>query len=516
VSTRATAGQAALLEPGAERAPDPCTIVIFGASGDLTRRMLMPALYNLALDRRLPARFAVVGFARREWSDEEFRQQALAAVKEFSRRPVDAAVWDSFAGSLTYVSGEYDGAESYERLGSTLKRLDSERRIPENHLFYLAVPPSAYPTVVKQLGASGLVSREAEGSGWARLVVEKPFGRDLESARALDRQIHSVFRERQVYRMDHFLGKETVQNILVFRFANGIFEPVWSQRYVDHVQITVAESIGVERRGSYYEETGALRDMVQNHMLQLLTLVTMEPPAAFNGQAVRDEKEKVLQAVRRLRGNEVAEGTARGQYGAGWVAGAAVPGYRQEPEVSAESPTETFVALKLYIDNWRWAEVPFYLRTGKRLPKRSSEVTIHFKRAPHLMFREIVDASSIEPNTLAMRIQPNEGISLKFEAKAPGAPIRIRPVNMDFLYGASFLAEAPSAYETLLLDALQGDSTLFTRSDEVDAAWAIVTDILEGWAEMPPPSFPNYEAGTWGPDEADELMERDGRRWRRV
>ena len=316
--------------------------------------------------------------------------------------------------------------------------------------------------------------------------------------------------------MDHFLGKETVQNILVFRFANGIFEPIWSQRYVDHVQITVAESIGVERRGSYYEETGALRDMVQNHMLQLLTLVTMEPPAAFNGQAVRDEKEKVLQAVRRLRGNEVAEGTARGQYGAGWVAGAEVPGYRQEPEVSAESPTETFVALKLYIDNWRWAEVPFYLRTGKRLPKRSSEVTIHFKRAPHLMFREMVDASSIEPNILAMRIQPNEGISLKFEAKVPGAPIRIRPVNMDFLYGASFLAEAPSAYETLLLDALQGDSTLFTRSDEVDAAWAIVTDILEGWAEMPPPSFPNYEAGTWGPEEADELMERDRRRWRRV
>ncbi len=501
----------------AERAPEPCALVIFGASGDLTRRMLLPALYNLALDRRLPPRFVVLGFARTEWSDEEFRAQALRAVSEHSRRPVDAAVWESFAGSLFYQPGEYGGEESYRQMVSRLATLERERRTGGNHLFYLAVPPSAVPAIVEQLGACGLVGRHDEGTGWSRAVVEKPFGRDLESARALNQQIHTVFREQQIYRIDHYLGKETVQNILVFRFANGIFEPIWNRRYVDHIQITVAESIGIEERGSYYEEAGALRDMVQNHMMQLLSLVAMEPPIAFDGRAVRDEKAKVLHAVRRLLGSDVVAGcTARGQYGPGWVGGHEVPGYRQEAEVAPDSPVETMVALKLHVDNWRWADVPFYLRTGKRLPKRSTEIAIQFKRAPLLLFQEMLDVSSLEANVLTMRIQPNEGISLKFQAKVPGLPVRIRPVNMDFLYGASFMVEPPSAYETLLLDVLRGDSTLFARSDEVEAAWAIVTDILEGWRDLPAPGFPSYEAGTWGPPEAEELIERDGRRWRRL
>jgi glucose-6-phosphate 1-dehydrogenase len=481
-------------------------MVIFGASGDLTRRMLLPALYDLALDQRLPPRFAVVGFARTEMSDEEFRDQAHQAVKEYSRRPVDEAVWESFAKGLYYVAGEYNKEESYRKLAATLDRLKLERGTAGNHLYYLAVPPSTYPLIIQQMGGGDLVGAHEDTHAWTRVIVEKPFGRDLESARALNRQIHSVFREGQVYRIDHYLGKETVQNILVFRFANGIFEPIWNRRYVDHVQITVAESVGVEQRGGYYEEAGALRDMVQNHLMQLLSLVAMEPPIAFDGRSVRDEKVKVLQAIRRVRGADVERCTARGQYGTGWVSGEEVPGYREEPGVSVDSQTETFVALKLYVDNWRWADVPFYLRSGKRLPKRSTEVAIHFKRAPHLLFREITDVSTLEPNILTMRIQPNEGISLKFHAKVPGSPVRLRPVNMDFLYGSSFQIEPPSAYETLLLDALQGDSTLFTRSDEVEAAWTITSDILEGWGQMPAGAIPDYEAGTWGPQAASDLI----------
>jgi glucose-6-phosphate 1-dehydrogenase len=498
-----------------DRTPEPCTMVIFGASGDLTRRKLLPALYNLFVDGLLPARFAVVGFARSEMTDDQFRQKALEAVRQFSRRPVDPGPWDSFAHGLFYTSAGSLNPEDFQRLGELIARAGRERDTGGNRVFYLSVPPSAYSGIVHGLGTSGLAAPGKDGSGWARIIVEKPFGRDLETARALNQEVAQVFREEQVYRIDHFLGKETVQNILVFRFANGIFEPIWNRRYIDHVQITAAESLGVEGRAGYYEEAGALRDMVQNHMLQILSLVAMEPPIAFEARAVRDEKVKVLRAIRPLRGEDVARYTARGQYGPGWVNGREVPGYRQEPNVDPASTIETYAALKLYVDNWRWAEVPFYLRTGKRLPKQTTEVAIHFKRAPLLLFRDMADPASLESNVLAIRIQPNEGITLKFHAKVPGISVRIRAVNMDFLYGASFAVEPPTAYETLLLDCLEGDSTLFARRDEIEAAWSLVTDVLDGWSQLPPPTFPNYEAGSWGPQEAQELMARDSRQWRR-
>ena len=477
--------------------------------------MLLPALYNLALDRRLPPRFAVIGFGRTGWTDEEFREQALSGAQEFSRRPVDAGVWESFASGMYYVSGAYDDPAALQRLAEVLERVHGERGTAGNSVYYLAVPPGNFPPIIERLGVQMGRDGAAPG-GWARVIVEKPFGEDLPTARALNQLIHPVFPEEDVYRIDHYLGKETVQNILVFRFANGIFEPVWNRRYVDHVQITVAEDIGVGRRGGYYEGTGALKDMVQNHLMQLLSLVAMEPPIAFNGRAVRDEKVKVLHAVRHIQGDAVRFATARGQYGPGWVSGEEVPGYKQEPEVPDGSRTETFAALKLYVDSWRWADVPFYLRTGKRMPKRSTEIAIQFKRAPHLLFRDIVDVSAMEPNVLSLRIQPNEGITLKFHTKVPGTPVRIRPANMDFLYGASFVVQSPSAYETLLLDALRGDNTLFARGDEVEAAWSIVDDIVAGWREIPAPEFPNYEAGAWGPQEADDLIEADGRQWRRL
>ena len=505
------------LPASAELMPEPCALVIFGASGDLTRRMLLPALYNLALDRRLPPRFAVIGFARTEWDDEQFRRQAREAVAEFSRRPIDEDVWQSFSSNLFYVTGEYHKPESHERLTDLLDRVEEEQGTAGNRIYYLALPPTTFPLIIQQIRKTHYRERDGEERhGWARVIVEKPFGGDLRSALELNRHIHSVFREDDVYRIDHYLGKETVQNILVFRFANGIFEPIWNRNYVDHVQISVAESIGVGRRGGYYEEAGAMRDMVQNHLLQLLSLVAMEPPLAFNGRSVRDEKVHVLDAVQHIQGDAVRTSTTRGQYGPGWVSGEEVAGYRQEADVAPESRTETFVALKLCIDTWRWADVPFYLRTGKRMPKRSTEIAIQFKRAPHLLFRDVVDVAALEPNILTMRIQPNEGISLRFHTKVPGSPVRIRAANMDFLYGASFLMQAPSAYETLLLDALRGDNTLFARADEVEAAWSIVDDIVEGWQETPAAEFPNYEAGTWGPREAEELIERDGREWRRL
>jgi glucose-6-phosphate 1-dehydrogenase len=499
-----------------EAAPDPCAIVIFGASGDLTRRMLLPALYNLSVDAQLPPQCAIVGFARTEWSDDEFREHARASVSEFSRRRIDPAAWERFCQSLFYVPGDYDQAPSHVRLTERLEVLETERGLPGNHLYHLAVPPSAYAPIIKELARGGHAEPHGEGASWSRVIIEKPFGHDLESSRELNRLIHTVFSEDEVYRIDHYLGKETVQNILVFRYANGIFEPVWSRRYVDHVQITVAESIGVGERGGYYEEAGALRDMVQNHLMQLLSLVAMEPPIAFNGRWVRDEKVKVLEAVRPLSTEDVWISTARGQYGPGVVDGRPVPGYRQEKDVSPNSSTETYVALKMFIDAWRWADVPFYMRTGKRLRKRSTEIAIQFKKAPHPLFRDFLEGASLAPNLLTMRIQPDEGISLMFHTKVPGSPLKIRPMTMDFTYGATDLAEAPTAYETLLLDAMQGDNTLFARSDEVETAWRLVDSILSAWAELPPPAFPNYAAGTEGPDAANKLIEADGRRWREM
>jgi glucose-6-phosphate 1-dehydrogenase len=496
-----------------KQSPEPCVMVIFGATGDLTHRKLLPALYNLALEHPLPAGFSVVGFARRPYTDEQFRQQALEAINAFSRqKPVNPQVWESFASGIFYLQSTFDDPKGYERLGELLTRLDQERGTGGNRIFYLSTPPSQYPEIIQHLGAAGL---NRHRKGWTRIIIEKPFGHDLASARELNRQVAKVFREDQVYRIDHYLGKETVQNILVFRLANGIFEPIWNRRYVDHVQITVAENIGLEGRAGYYEESGAIRDMVQNHMLQLLTLVAMEPPIAFDANAVRDEKVKVLHALQPITGRDVLTNTIRAQYGPGWVGGRQVPGYLQEKGVAPNSTTETYVALKLYIDNWRWAGVPFYLRTGKYLPKRVTEIAIQFKKAPLMLFKRSDAQSQVEPNVLTLRIQPDEGISLKFGAKVPGTDMQIRSVNMDFFYGSSFVREQPEAYERLLLDCMIGDSTLFTRRDEVEAAWAFIQGILDEWQNESRDTLLTYEAGTWGPQAADEFIWRDGFRWRR-
>lgn len=496
-----------------ERVPEPCVMVIFGATGDLTHRKLLPALYNLALDRRLPGNFNVVGFARRPYTDESFREETSASLNKFSRRkPVQAPVWEQLGPNVHYIQSDFHNIEGYKKLGELLNKLDQERGTRGNRLFYLSTNPSDYPTIINNLGESGLAYPQRAGSeNWTRVIVEKPFGHDLESALELNEQFAKVFRENQVYRIDHYLGKETVQNILVFRFANSIFEPLWNRQYVDHIQILVSEELGVEGRGPYYDESGAIRDMVQNHMMQLLSLVCMEPPSNFEANAVRDEKVKVLRAIAPLTPDEVIERTVRGQYGSGMVFGKPVPGYREEERVPPGTTTESYVAMKLFVDNWRWAGVPIYLRTGKRLPKRTSEIALHFKEAPHTLFGQ-----DVEPNVLVLQIQPNEGISLKFGAKVPGQDLSIRPVTMDFRFGQSFGVSAADAYERLILDAMLGDSTLFARRDEVEQAWAIITSIIEGWQLHMPPKFPNYQAGTWGPAEADEFIERDGRRWRRV
>jgi len=486
---------------------EPCVVVIFGATGDLTHRKLLPALYNLALEHPLPAGFSVVAFARRPYNDEVFRQQALESINQHSRqKPVNPQVWESFSQGLHYLQSSFDDQEGYAKLNTLLNKLDQERGTNGNRIFYLSTPPSQYPEIIQHLGAAGL---NRNRKGWTRIIIEKPFGHDLNTARELNRQVSRVFREDQVYRIDHYLGKETVQNILVFRLANGIFEPVWNRRYVDHVQITVAEHLGLEGRAGYYEESGAIRDMIQNHMLQLLTLVAMEPPIAFDGNSVRDEKVKVLHALQPLVGRDVTTNTIRAQYGPGWV------GYLQENGVSPTSTTDTYVALKAYIDNWRWAGVPFYLRTGKHLPKRVTEIAIQFKQPPLMLFKNSDAQGQVEPNVLTLRIQPDEGISLKFGAKVPGTDMQIRSVNMDFFYGSSFVREQPEAYERLLLDSMHGESTLFTRGDEVEAQWTFVQGILDGWAEAGRETVHTYESGSWGPQAADEFIWRDGRRWRR-
>ena len=496
------------------RIAPPAVIVIFGATGDLTQRKLVPGLYSLATQQLLPPETAIVGVARRDIGDDEFRAQMRAGVEAHGRFPIDEDVWEGFAGRLRYLSAPFDDRQGFERLRTMLDEEDHERGTRGNRLFYLATAPEFFPVIAENLGAVGLADEGDGTERFARLVVEKPFGLDLESSRRLNARLGAVFRERQVYRIDHYLGKETVQNLLVLRFGNAIFEPIWNRRYVDHVQITVSEELGVGSRGGYYDTSGALLDIVQNHMLQVLSIVAMEPPARFESRDVRDEKVKVLRAIEPFDAGSVARDAVRGQYAPGWIAGEQVPGYREEKGVEPESNTDTFVAMRVTVDNWRWSGTPFYLRTGKRLPRRATEVAIQFKQAPHLPFASsAVDSGA--PNLLILRIQPDEGASLRFLAKVPGPQIDLRTVSMDFTYGNSFLRSSPEAYERLLLDALLGDSTLFARWDEVERAWEIIEGLIEIWSGEPGP-YPNYEAGSWGPEAADALMARDGREWRRL
>jgi glucose-6-phosphate 1-dehydrogenase len=497
-----------------ESVPEPCAFILFGATGDLAHRKVIPAIYQLWRTNLLPAEFSLVAVARRPYTDEAFAAEVRASLEKYSRSlPIEEAAWTELAKRITYQQLEFGDDAGFDRLSERLDELDTQRGTAGNRLVYLATQPSQVTEIVRQIGRVGL-DHEMRASGWRRVVIEKPFGRDFESARHLNHEINKVFRESQVYRIDHYLGKETVRNLLVFRFGNGIFEPVWNRSYVDHVQITVAESLGVETRGAFYEETGASRDILQNHLLQLMTLVAMEPPSSFHADALRDQKLAVLRAIEAPTPEAVKRDIVRGQYGGGWVEGEAVPGYREESEVDPASETETYVAGRFTIDDWRWSGVPFYLRAGKRMPKRATEVAIQFKDVPLALFREA--PGDMAPNVLAMRIQPDEGIMLRFAAKVPGLGLDVRTVNMDFDYGTSFVVDSPDAYETLILDALLGDASLFTRADEVEAAWSVVTPIIEGWSEMPVPHFPNYAAGTWGPDAADELMARDGRQWRRI
>lgn len=489
----------------------PCAIVIFGASGDLARRKLFPALFDLARHACLAPRFRLLGFARTPMNDDAFREHASEFLPKNAAASASGYTQKDFQEQLRYFTGDYDDPQAYQRLAQRLDQLDREGELAGNRLFYLATPPEVYLRIVEQLGKAGLAKPSSEKS-WTRVVIEKPFGHDLESCRDLNAQVLRVFDEPQVYRIDHYLGKETVQNLLVFRFGNGIFEPLWNRNYIDHVQITAAEALGVESRAAFYESAGALRDMVQSHMLQLTSLVAMEAPATFDATPVRNEKLKVLESVRPFTKESVSRDVVRGQYGPGAGNGKPVPGYRQERGVKPDSLTETFVALKLYIDNWRWSGVPFYLRTGKRLKEGHTEIAIQFKQAPHKIFRE----HPAEPNWLALNIQPNEGISLSFGAKSPGSELQIRPVTMDFGYRETFGGTTRDAYATLLNDCIRGDATLFDRADSVEAAWQIIDPIREAWRDLPAPRFPNYAAGGDGPDSATELMKVDHRVWRPV
>jgi glucose-6-phosphate 1-dehydrogenase len=491
-----------------EPAPGPATLVIFGASGDLTRRKLLPAVYQLSRRGRLPAQFAVIGIARSEMDDDQFRRQFRASLEEFvGHASARDEVAESLASRMAYITGEMDSPDLYARLKERLKQLGDTDGV----LFYLAIPPTAYGTVIEELGKAGL-SRPPD-RGWRRIIVEKPFGVDLTTARALNHLAHQHFDEEQIYRIDHYLGKETVQNLLVFRFGNGMFEPVWNRRYIDHVQITAAETVGVEHRAAYYESAGAVRDMVQNHLMQVLSLIAMEPPIAFNAESVRDRKMDALLAIQPLVVDGDNLNVVRAQYRDGWVNGVEVPAYRSEKGVNSHSTTETFVAARVGLDNWRWAGVPFYVRTGKRLPKRTTEISIQFKRPPLEIFRR-ASQTPVLPDLLVVNVQPDEGISLRFEAKLPGTRMQIAPVMMNFRYGTTFGVAVPEAYETLLLDAMLGDTTLFARHDFVETSWSLITPVLDAWKGLDRATLPTYEAGEWGPDEADALMERDHRRWR--
>jgi len=486
-------------------------MVVLGASGDLTKRKLLPTLYNLAKKALLPKEFALVGVAIESYSEEEFRSKVRSYLREFADAPEDCPFCDWLLGRLYYLPGDFRNPAVYESMKGLLARIDAKHGTGGNYIYYLATVPNLVPEIITRLGEGGLVLQD--GGQWRRVVVEKPFGHDLASARDLNRQLAKVLAENQIYRIDHYLGKETVQNILVFRFSNGIFEPIWNRRYIDHVQITVAETLGVEQRGAYYEQAGALRDMVPNHILQLVTLTAMEPPISFDADAVRDEQSKILHAMQLLTPEDVLVRAVRGQYGAGEIEGVGpVPAYRSEPGVAPDSRTDTFVALKLSIDNWRWADVPFYMRTGKRLSRRVTQIAIQFRRAPFILFRD-TPVERLAPNLLVLHIQPDEGISLRFGAKAPGPQVHVGAVDMSFEYADYFGKEPSTGYERLLYDLMIGDQTLFRRADMVEAGWAVVQPIVDVWSALPPRSFPDYRAGSGGPKEADELMERDHRRW---
>ncbi|MGH9675081.1 MAG: glucose-6-phosphate dehydrogenase [Bryobacteraceae bacterium] len=491
----------------------PCAVIIYGAAGDLTKRKLIPALCNLARGELLPKEFAVIGFARTELTTEQFREKARQEIAQFATSELDSELVDWIVERLYYVQGNFDDSGAFQTLRTTLADIDSRHGTGGNYLHYLATSPEFFSVVVRELDATGLIGEEQ--GRWRRVIIEKPFGKDLDSARELNVELGQALKERQIYRIDHYLGKETVQNILVFRFANGIFEPIWNRRYVDHVQVTVAETVGVEQRGGYYDTSGAVRDMVPNHILQLVSLTAMEAPISFEANAVRDEQVKVLRALAPMTQEEVLTRAVRGQYGAAEVNGKKLAAYRAEPRVPEESNTETFVAMKLAIDNWRWADVPFYIRTGKRLPSRVTEIAIQFRRAPFILFRK-TPIDHLNPNELILHIQPAEGISLSFGAKVPGPLLRLGTVDMDFDYSDYFGGAAATGYERLLYDCMAGDPTLFQRADMVEAAWSVVKPVQDVWKALTPASFPNYASGTWGPKESEELLSRDGRKWRKI
>lgn len=491
----------------------PCVMMIFGATGDLTKRKLIPALYNLVKSRLLPDQFAIVGTSRTEMTSEAWRDQLSQEIRTYATSEVEDGIWEWFLKRIYYVGGDLNDVQTYRKIGDQLAAVDAEHGTRGNYFFYLATAPSFFGPVIEHLGGIEL-TKEVNGQ-FRRVIIEKPFGTDLESARALNATIRTVIDERQIYRIDHYLGKETVQNLLVFRFGNAIFEPIWNRRYIDSVQITAAETVGVEKRGGYYDTSGALRDMVPNHLFQLVSLTSMEPPISFDANAVRDEQAKVLQAMSPINPEDVLTRTVRGQYGSGSMNGEPVPEYRAEAQVDPNSNTETFVAMKLGIENWRWAGVPFYLRTGKRLPKRVTEISIQFKRPPLLLFRD-TPVDRLRTNRLAIRIQPNEGISLRFGAKIPGPIMRVGAVEMDFSYMDYFGSTPSTGYERLLYDCMIGDATLFQRADMVEAGWCVIEPVLDVWKALPPRAFPNYAAGTWGPKEADELLTRDGQEWWKI